>query len=548
MLRLSIFGRFQAADALGNEIPIKSKKARALLAYLALPPGKERSREEVMALLWSERGDEQARSSLRQALSGLRKELGEIADGTFKVTDEWLALDPELVVVEPASPSDELLAGLHINDPAFDEWLRDERLRHEDVAAPNTHTPEPPLPDKPSIAVLPFVNMSGDPEQEYFADGITEDIITELSRFHALSVIARNSAFHYKGKSPKIQDIGGELGVGYVVEGSVRKEGNRVRITVQLVDAATGNHIWAERYDRDLEDIFAVQDEVTRIVVSTVASRIDSVGYQRATRMSPDSLKAYDLFLRAKSIFLRFTRADNAEARDLLKRAIALDPANAQAHAVLCETYFMDWVGNWVEDGDHALNEAVRWGKEAVAVDDADSRSHWTLGEAYLLTREFDKARFHLEKAIGLNPNDVEALTIYGFFLTCVREIPEAIAVFERARQVDPQDLNYLPWLEGFAYFTARQYEEAIACFEKVEDPHYEVYSLLAASYAYVGRLNDAKPMLEEFLCRAEQEMVDCPGRSLAAWKRNWHSLACYEDEADGEHWLHGLRKAGLEG
>jgi len=415
-------------------------------------------------------------------------------------------------------------------------------------AGPTLRPTEPlPLPDKPSIVVLPFDNMSGDPEQEYFSDGMTEDIITELSRFHGLSVIARNSAFHYKGKSPKIHELAHELGVGYVVEGSVRKAGNRVRITVQLIDAVTGNHVWAERYDRDIEDIFAVQDEVTRIVVSTVAGRIDSVGYQRATRMSPESLKAYDLFLRAKSLCLRFTRADNSEARDLLKRAVSLDPANAQARAVLCTTYFMDWFGNWVEDGDRALKEAIRWGKEAVATDDADCRSHWTLGEAYLAARQFDKARFHFEKATSLNPHDVEARTGYGFFLTCVRETPKAIEEFNLARQVDPQDLSYLPWLEGFAHFTARQYHEAIACFERIDEPHFEVYSLLAACYAQLGQLDKAKPLLQEFLRRAEEEMVDFPGRSSAAWRRNWHTLASYQDEADSEHWLDGLRKAGLE-
>ena len=333
----------------------------------------------------------------------------------------------------------------------------------------------------------------------------------------------------------------------YVVEGSVRKAGNRVRITAQLIDAANDNHLWAERYDRDLEDIFAVQDEVTRTIVSTLAGRIDAVGHQRATRMSPDSLKAYDLFLRAKALIIRFTGTDNAEGRDLLKRAIALDPANAQAHAQLCATHYMDWLGHWVEDGDTALAESIRQGKEAVALDDADCRSHWTLGEAYLYAREFDKSRFHHEKAIDLNPNDVEARTTYGFFLTCVRETDEAIVEFERARQVDPHDLNWLPWLEGFAYFTARQYAPAIACFERIEDPHNEVLSLLAASYAHAGRLDEAKPVLEEFLRRAELEMVDFPGRSLVAWKRSWHGIVCYEDEADADHWLDGMRKAGLE-
>jgi adenylate cyclase len=403
-----------------------------------------------------------------------------------------------------------------------------------------------PLPEKPSVAVLPFTNMSGDPEQEYFSDGITEDIITELSRFRGLSVIARNSTFHYKGLSPKVEDLGRELGVQFVVEGSVRRMGNRVRITSQLIEVTNSNHVWAERYDRDLEDVFAVQDEVTRAIVSTVAGRIALVGHQSATRISPDGLKAYDLLLRAKSVFERFTRRGNAEARVLLERAIALDPTNAEAHATLCATHYIDWIGHWVEDADHSLEEAIRCGKEAVAVDNSDCRAHWNLGEAYIFARDFEKARFHFKKAIDLNPNDVEARTGYGLFLTTMHEIPNAIAEFEHARQVDPQDLTWLPWLEGYAHFTAKHYDRAIACFERIEDPHFEVYSLLAASYAHLGRLDDAKPMLEDFLRKAESEMVDFPGRSLAAWKHVWRSPAIYKEQADTDHWFDGLRKAGL--
>jgi adenylate cyclase len=320
-----------------------------------------------------------------------------------------------------------------------------------------------------------------------------------------------------------------------------------VRVTAQLVEAASGNHLWAERYDRDLEDIFAVQDEVTRTVVSTVVGRIDAVGHQRASRMSPDSLKAYDLVLRAKPLIYRFTRSDNAEARELLERAIALDPDNAQTHASLSTSHQLDWVSHWVKDGDAALAEALRRAKEAVALDDSDSHSHWALGSAYLFGREYDKARFHLEKAIDLNPNDVEARTVYGMFLGYVGETDEALAEFGRARQVDPHDLNWLPWLQGFAVFTVPRFEEAIALLEPMEDPHNEVRALLAASYAYVGRSDEAALMLESFLRAAEDEMVDFPGRSLAAWMQNWHSLVPYKDEADRDIWYDGLRKAGLK-
>jgi adenylate cyclase len=547
MLRLTLFGGFSAAGADGAKVPLKSQKSKALLAYLSLPPGKPRSREQIMALLWSERGDAQARASLRQVLTGLRKELGEEAMAALIITDDAISLNPDKVTVAAANAGEELLAGFHLHDPAFEEWLRDERLRIEDTAVPGNQPAEPSRPDKPSIAVLPFTNMSGDPEQEYFADGITEDIITELSRFRSLFVIARISSFHYKGASPKVQDVGRELGVQYVVEGSVRKAANRVRITAQLVEAESGNHLWAEHYDRELEDIFAVQDEVTRTVVSTVAGRIDAVGHQRANRMSPDSLKAYDLCLRAISLIFRFTKADNAKARELLAQAIALDPVNVHAHCELSTVYLMDWVGHWVVDGDAALSEALRWGKQAVALDDADSWSHCVLGEAYHFNREFDKARFHLEKAINLNPNDVGARGVYGQFLTCVGETDKALAEFEYARQIDPHDIVWLPWIRGFAYFHARQYDAAIACFEQIENRHCEVCALLAASYAHVGRLDEAKSMLEEFLRRAEEEMVDFPGHSIAAWRRSWHSLMIYKDKADVEMWLDGLHKAGLE-
>ena len=288
MLRLSIFGRFRAADAIGNEISISSKKARALLAYLALPPGKERSREEVMALLWSERGDEQARSSLRQTLSGLRKELGESAVGVLKVKDEWLALDPHLVAVEPASPNDVLLSGLHISDPAFDEWLRDERLRGQVGVGRSTEVPLRQHSGKPAVAVVPFVNMSADPDQQYFSDGITEDITTELSRFGSIDVLARQSTFTFRDREEDMFRVLRELGAHYLVEGSVRKAGNRIRLSAQLVDSESRKQVWADRYDRELTDVFTIQDELVHAIVTTLAGRLETDGLERALRKLPE--------------------------------------------------------------------------------------------------------------------------------------------------------------------------------------------------------------------------------------------------------------------
>ena len=412
------------------------------------------------------------------------------------------------------------------------------------VRSPSTGLP---LPDKPSIAVLPFTNMSGDPEQEYFSDGITEDIITELSRFRSLFVIARNSSFHYKGRSPKIQDVGRELGVAYVVEGSVRKAGNLIRVTAQLVESESGNHIWAERYDRDLEDIFAVQDDLTRTVVSTIAGRIEAVGHGRASRMSADSLQAHDLVLRARRHTYAFTRPDNAEAQKLLARAIALDTANARAHAALAMSHKLDWLSHWLKEGDASLTEAHRLAKKAVALDDSDCYAQWVLGCTYLFGRRYHNSRFHLGKALELNPNDVEARALYGMFLTYIGQTDEALAEYEQAQKVDPHHLTWLPWYQGFTYFTALRFNEAIEILEPIEQPANEVRGLLTASYALVGRLEEANLMLGSFLRAAEDEMVDFPGRSVAAWMRNWHSLVAYKNDADREVWADGLRKAGLD-
>jgi TolB-like protein/class 3 adenylate cyclase/Tfp pilus assembly protein PilF len=399
---------------------------------------------------------------------------------------------------------------------------------------------------KPSIAVLPFVNMSDDPEQQYFSDGVTEDIITELSRFRELLVIARNSSFQYRDKHVDVKRMGRELGVRYIVEGSIRKAGDRVRVTAQLVETSNGSHLWAERYHHDMHDIFALQDELAHAVASAVGSRVEAAGRERTVRLSPAGLESYDLVLRANASRLRFSRNDNEEARALLQRAVKIDPTSSQAHAYYAHVCFMSYIADWATDRNRALEEALVAAKRAVTLDNTDTTAHWVLGLLYLHMRSFADARVHVEKAVHLNPNDIQAIGHYGWFLTCVGEADKAIELFEIARRRDPLDPSWIPWLMGIAYFTAHRYDQAIATLSQIHEPINEVRAWLAASYAQAGRFAEARVALEEFLQVAQNDMTKFPGRSLKDWNEHLHGIVEYRDQHDFEHLSDGLYKAGL--
>ena len=261
-----------------------------------------------------------------------------------------------------------------------------------------------PLPDRPAIAVLPFVNMSGDPDQEYFSDGISEDIITALSKLRWFFVIARNSSFTYKGKAVHMKQIAEELGVGYVVEGSVRKSGDRVRITAQLNDVATGSHIWAERYDRDIADVFAVQDEITEAIVAAIEPQLYAAENFRAQRKAPDSMDAWDLVMRALSHYWRVTRQDNVVAQALLEKATAIDPNYGQALGVLAASQTFSAHMGWA-DMAAVVPTAERAAHAAIRADGEDPWAHYALGNVYLFTRRFDNSLAEFELALQLNPN-----------------------------------------------------------------------------------------------------------------------------------------------
>ncbi|MGB9656354.1 MAG: winged helix-turn-helix domain-containing tetratricopeptide repeat protein, partial [Pseudolabrys sp.] len=320
-----------------------------------------------------------------------------------------------------------------------------------------------PLPDRPAIAVLPFVNMSDESEQEYFSDGISEDIITALSKLRWFFVIARNSSFTYKGKAVHLKQIGEELGVGYVVEGSVRKEGERVRITAQLNDVTTGSHIWAERYDRNIADVFAVQDEITEAIVGAIEPQLYAAENFRAQRKAPDSMDAWDLVMRGLSHYWRLTRQDNMVAQALLEKATAIDPNYGQALGVLAASHTFGAHMGWSDMAASVLL-AERAAMAAIRADSEDPWAHHALGNVHLFTRRFDDSLAEFELALQLNPNFSLAQAYYGLTLSYCGRWQDADLAARRALRLSPRDpfsaLHY--GIAAYAQFNGHNYEDAM--------------------------------------------------------------------------------------
>jgi TolB-like protein/class 3 adenylate cyclase/tetratricopeptide (TPR) repeat protein len=393
-------------------------------------------------------------------------------------------------------------------------------------------------PPKLSIAVLPFANMSGDAEQDYFADGISEDIITALSKLSQLFVIARNSSFTFKGKNVHVQEVGTKLGVRYVLEGSVRKSGNRVRITAQLIDATSGGHLWAERFDRDLTDIFAVQDDVTQQIVGALAVNLTEGDRQRLATEQTDNMEAYDYYLRGRELWHRMTKETNIAARDLLQRAIELDPKFAPAFAFLAVASILDYANQWSPSSSRSLKQAEVFATRAVALDDRYPWAHWALGIVELYSRRHDLAIREAKRTISLAPNLAEGHESLGNALHYAGRPEEALACFDRGMALNPYYPDIFLHFQAQATFQLGRFEEAVRILKRrlVRNPGTDVSRvLLAASYGHLGRFEEARHEWQEAF------RVN-PDYSLEHRRK----VLPYKDPEDFELVVDGLRKASL--
>jgi adenylate cyclase len=405
-------------------------------------------------------------------------------------------------------------------------------------AKPSTVSAQPlALPDKPSIAVLPFQNMSGDPEQEYFADGMVDDITTALSRFKALFVIARNSSFTYKGRAVDIKQVGRELGVHYVLEGSVRKSAGKARIAGQLIDATTGTHLWADRFEGNVSDIFELQDQMTESIVSAIAPTILRAEIELAARRRPDNLRAYDFYLRAAPSFYSLTREGLLDAQQLLGRALEIDPRCGAAASLAAETHRHNVFQGWSADPKSELKEATRLFELALGIDENDSEALAGSGHLTAWSGDFDTAIEMVDRAVAVNPNSAHAWDQRGWTYRHSAQAEEAVRSFERAIRLSPLDPLLYSTLTGMgtALIELRRFDDAVAAATKAlrkNQTFSTIYRCLASALAHLGRDADAKMAAARLLELYPDYRISDGVALTSSWGNKLY--------------IDGLRKAGL--
>lgn len=422
-----------------------------------------------------------------------------------------------------------------------------ESAREAEAPTPRRSAQDLKLPDRPSIAVLPFDNLSNDASQTVLCDAIAEDIITDLSRFRSLFVIARDSSFVYRNRPTDVRRIGAELGVRYLLEGSVRRATSKIRVTAQLIEAATGRQIWAERYDRETAGLFDLQDEVTRAIVGRLANRLQRADLEIARRKPPDSLEAYEYWLAGAMAHELGTAEAHAEARALYEKALAADPGYARAHAGLAELCYMElFVGAWGQPREPMLEAALGHARKAVELDDGDAQPHVILGWVHMMRREFERAIRHWEMAGELNPNDADIAMSRATAQAFLGEPAAGLEIADMALRLNPYCPDWYLSDKAVIHFIAHQYEAALAIYGSIGElyPHSVLWHAAAAAKA--GREAEARRQGEAFLAHAREVWAGEPEAGPSA-QLGWvlESLP-FRHEADALHFREGLRLAGL--
>jgi len=402
------------------------------------------------------------------------------------------------------------------------------------------------LPDKPSIAVLPLQNGSDDIEEEYFSDGVTDGIINKLTRFRDLFVMGRSSSFSFRDMAVDLTEMGKQLGVRYLVQGTVRKLGQRARVSMELVDAVTSQILWNERYDRELGDVFAVEDEVAQAIVTTLVTQVEDAVFHETQNRAPENLAAYEWVMRGNRFLDRGAREDLLEAQRMYELAIEFDPDCSPAYTGLSKVHvYLHW-GLLSEDHHKVISKALEYGKKAVELDDKDSRAHYAISHAYFSLGQHELAEVHIEKALALNPGEYHHLCAKGYLLACTGRHGESMLCFSESLRRNPLAPNSCYCGLGMSDYMASNYKEATAVLARLSSDLPRKFSLLAASHAQLGNKDKASEAVKEYRKLMDTELVSLLRDDPTKWREHWANLYSILIPEDFEHLLQGLRKAGM--